>query len=233
MPKAIATITTNAPKSGSQQQQRRRSTTMTREQRQEAAEQRLLQRLLGVQERRLAHGVARRVEHDGELHELRRLQVDRRRATASGASRSPTCRCRGRARARAARAPAMKSHGASRCHACIGTWNATSAATSADARRTSRGARGSTRRGSRCAPSLGHRDRRRVHHHQADREQQQRRPRERRVVGEHRADCAAARLGASLASSAERLRARRAPYAWASSARRARTRAAKRSPRST
>ena len=47
-----------------------------REERQEALDQRLPQRLLGMQERRLAHRVARGVQHDGELHELGGLQVD-------------------------------------------------------------------------------------------------------------------------------------------------------------
>ena len=47
-----------------------------REQRQETAQDRVLERLLRMQERRAPHGVARRVQHDRELHELRRLHVD-------------------------------------------------------------------------------------------------------------------------------------------------------------
>ena len=75
MPKAIATMTTNAPKSGSSSSSAAGGD-HHREQRQEAADQRLLQRLLRVQERGLAHRVARGVQHDGELHELGGLQVD-------------------------------------------------------------------------------------------------------------------------------------------------------------
>ena len=84
-------------------------------------------------------------------------------------------------------APPMKSHGARRCHAFIGTWNATNAATTP-----ARDEQHMPRQEVPCAITgvrrgLGHRDRRRVHHDHADREQQERRPRERRVVGEHRA----------------------------------------------
>ena len=75
MPNAIATITTNAPKSGSSSS-RPLVATITANSGRKPLHDRLLQRLLGVQERRLAHRVARRVQHDGELHELGGLQVD-------------------------------------------------------------------------------------------------------------------------------------------------------------
>ena len=73
----MATITTKAPKSGSNSS-RAAGDDHHREQRQEALHQRLLQRLLGMQERRLAHGIARGVQHDRELHEFGRLHVDDR-----------------------------------------------------------------------------------------------------------------------------------------------------------
>ena len=75
MPNAIATMTTNAPKSGSSSSESA-GHDHHGEQRQEAADQRLLQRLFGVQERGAAHGVARRVQHDGDLHEFRGLHID-------------------------------------------------------------------------------------------------------------------------------------------------------------
>ncbi len=128
MPNAIATITTSAPKSGSSSSEPA-GRDHHREQRQEAPDQRLPQRLLRVQERRLAHRVARRVDDDRELHELRRLQVDHDERQPAPRSRSPICRCRGRAPGPAARRRRMNSHGASACHALIGTWKATTAAT--------------------------------------------------------------------------------------------------------
>ena len=182
MPKAIATITTNAPKSGSSSS-RPPTHDHHREHRQEAADERLLQRLLGVQERRAAHGVARRVQHDGELHELGRLQVD-------DDERQPAARAVDRL-ADAGHQHQHQQHGAGdeqpgrqlAATRFTGTWNATAAATRPTAtnmrvphQEIPRAVAGVRRR-------LGHRDRRRIHHHQAEREQQQRRPRERRVVG--------------------------------------------------
>ncbi len=50
--------------------------TMTANSGRKPRNKRLPERLLRVQERRLAHRVARRVEHHDQLHEFRRLQVD-------------------------------------------------------------------------------------------------------------------------------------------------------------
>ena len=79
----------------------------------------------------------------------------------------------------------------------IGTWNATERRHEADRDecrvphqeipRAIAGVRG----------RFGHRDRRRIDHHQAEREQQQRGPGERRVVGEHRARARACRATTS------------------------------------
>jgi hypothetical protein len=70
----MATITTQAPKSGSCSNSAL-TNTRTSKQRQESAQQRLLSGCSAA-ERRLAHRVACRVKDDGELHQLRRLQVD-------------------------------------------------------------------------------------------------------------------------------------------------------------
>ena len=191
MPNAMATMTTNAPKSGSSSS-RPPISDHHREQRQEAAQQRLPQRLLGVQERRLAHRVARRVQHDGELHELRRLQVDddERQPAPRAVDRLADARDQHQHEQHARRRRTATARAAARPSSAPGTRRA--AATSPTATniacraRKYHGAVAGVRR------RLGHRDRRRIHHHQADREQQQRRPRERHVVGGHRARMRAA-----------------------------------------
>ena len=149
MPNAIATMTTNAPKSGSISSSRR-SPTMTANSGAKPRMHRLAQRLLGVQQRGLAHRVARRVEHDGELHELGRLHVEH-------AQREPAARAvdvladagdqhddeqhRARRRTDTARASATPSSGPGK----------PAMRQRGRPRRTPRGARGSTRRDSRCA----------------------------------------------------------------------------------
>ena len=151
MPNAIATITTNAPKSGSSSS-RRADGDHHREQRQEALDQRLLQRLLGMQERRLAHRVARGVQHDRELHELGRLQVD-------DGERQPAARAVDRL-ADAGDEHEREQHDAAdeeprrealpRLHRHL---EGDERRERRRRRRTSRAARGSTTSGSRCAPT--------------------------------------------------------------------------------
>ena len=74
MPNAIATMTTNAPKSGSSSSSPPTATITANSGRKPRSS--VCFSALGVQERRLAHRVARRVQHDRELHELGRLEVD-------------------------------------------------------------------------------------------------------------------------------------------------------------
>ena len=165
-------------------QQQRADRDHHRKQRQEAAHQRLLERLLRVQERRSPNRVARRIEDDEELHELRRLHVDQAerqpalaaidRAAYSGNEDGDQQHRAGDKKIRGERTPGPDRNlecDQSRHEPC---------------REEERVAReevpwsvaGISRR-------LGRRDGRRIDHDEPGGEQQQRRPRERRVVGEH------------------------------------------------
>ena len=75
MPNAIATMTTNAPKSGSSRSSAAVATITANSGRKPRSSV-CFNGCSRVQERRLAHRIARRVQHDRELHELGRLQID-------------------------------------------------------------------------------------------------------------------------------------------------------------
>ena len=199
MPNAMATITTSAPKSGSSSSSAARSRPSPANSGRKPLHQRLLQRLLGMQERRLAHGVARGVQHDGELHEFGRLQVDDGERQPAARAVDRPCRCRGRSTSASSTTPPAKSHGAQalpRLHRHLEARRTPRASADGDEHRVPReeipGAEAGVR------GSLGHRDRRRVHHHEPDREQAgsrtTRATRRRRASS---ADCAAARRASS------------------------------------
>ncbi len=154
--------------------------------RREPAQQRLPQRLLGVQERGLAHRVARRVEHRGELHEFGRLDVDddeRKpalravdRLADAGDQHEHEQRGAGDEEPRRAALPDPDRH-LEREECCEEPDRQERRVPREEIPRAISGVGG----------RLGGCDRRRIHHHQAERDQQQRRPRERHVEGQHRA----------------------------------------------
>ena len=184
MPNAIATMTTHAPKSGSRSSSALIAT-ITASKGRKPRSKRLLERLLRVQEVGLAHRVAGRVQHDEQLHEFGRLHVDdHERQPAFAAvdgladARHQDCDEQQRARNEQIRRqplPHLDRHlkGDIRRQ---------------DSRRhEDRVAREEVPRTiARVGHGFGGRDRCRIHHHQADGQQQQRGPRERRVEGQHR-----------------------------------------------
>ena len=207
-----------------------------REQRQETAEQRLLQRLLGMQERRLAHRIARRVEHDGELHELGGLQVDDaerqpapravdRLADAGDEHQRQQHRAADEQPRRERAATPSSAPGTRRTRATMPT-----ATNSAWRARKYHGAKAGVRR------SFGHRDRRRIDHHERRSRAAGASPT--RATHRRRASLRGLRGSARSDRRLEHANGRSVPvmprpYAWASSREMRAHEAAKRSPRST
>ena len=133
-------------------------------------------------QRVLAHRVVGRVEHHRDASSARRAAGSRRRAAASAARRSPRGRCRESAPARAA--PRRRGTATARrcCQPRIGTWNAIAAATTLDGEERRVPHQEIARLAAGEALALGGRDRGRVHHHQAERQQEERRPHDALVV---------------------------------------------------